>query len=632
VRSIAPICTTELDRERLVASVRGVGRARVVMFVILAGIIAGSSREMGWWPLLALLVAASLSIYLYRHPERRKRPEYWAAAGWLSTQVPLGIGIAITGGPRSPALSWLAIAIVSLVARFNRFAVRVGMAFLYVLLLVDTFGVDPGWTFSHPAIFWATAGLMFSVWVFAEALLRADLDLRSRDKVTGLPNQAKFLDDLNLALARAEGRQVAIAVLAVKLNGVELVHESLGPLASDRLLQLAGARLDQRLKRAELVARSSGDEFLILVRRRGVNGQEERKAVERAITAVAEEVQAAVNEQFEVEDVEVPVQATVGIALHTPGDRASDPARLAKTLLGDADFALATARSAGPGTIKIYEPPTTSPHRRLSMIGRLRRAIERGELDLHYQPTVDVDTGEIRGVEALARWDDPYLGMVPPSEFILLAEETGLIIALGELVAEKVVRQAREWDALGVHFEVAFNLSPRQLWQPERVHRLRSILSASGIPRSRFVIEITESAALRDFDRTAKLLSALRADGYQIAIDDFGVELSSLSRLVELPSDVLKIDRAFVAALESKPNADVMVKTIIQLADRLGIRSHAEGVETEDQRRFLRAHGCELAQGYLFSKPLPASQLHDQYIQSLLRRVLPSPAPGLRAA
>src|SRR5256714_10259606 len=198
------MCRTGLDRERLVTPVRGVGKARTFMFAVLAGVVVGSAGQTGWWPVLALIGAAVGSIYLYRNLDRRRRPEYWAAAGWLVTQLPLGVGIAITGGPRSPALSWLAIAVVSLVARFNRAAIRAGMVFLCAVLFADTLAGDPALTLAHPASTLITAGLLFSVWVFAEALLRSDLENRDHVKVTCLPDHAKLGQHLHLALSRRE--------------------------------------------------------------------------------------------------------------------------------------------------------------------------------------------------------------------------------------------------------------------------------------------------------------------------------------------------------------------------------------------------------------------------------------------
>ena len=627
------MCPTELDRERLVTTVRGVGRARVVMFVVLTAVVGGSAGQTGWWPLATLLGAAVASIYLYRDLGRRRRPEYWAAAGWLATQLPLGFGIAITGGPHSPALSWLAIAVVSLVARFNRVAIRAGMAFLYVVLLIDTLAVDPGWTLAHPANVLINGGLLFSVWVFAEALLRSDLEHRDHDKVTGLPNQAKFLDHLRLALTRRDRRGGTISVLAVDLDGFGLVNESLGPSAGDKLLRHAGARIARAAIDAELVARRSADEFLILVsdlHDPATGPNQPWQSPERTARAVADSVQAALTEPVRVDDREIYLGACIGIAMLVDGEEAADHQKTAERLLSGAQLALSSARSAGPGSVTLYDSSQPRSERRLSLITRLRKAIERGELGLHYQPTVDLHTSEIKGVEALARWEDEELGVVPPSEFIAVAEESGLIEPLGAWVMDEVARQAREWDNQRMQFEIAFNLSPRQLWQPELLPLMRARLAAAGVPFERFVVEITESSALRNFESTVALLRDMAAEGFRIAIDDFGVELSSLSRLLEIPADILKIDRSFISALSTAPNAAVMVQMIIQLADKLGMRAHAEGVETESERRFLVENGCDYGQGYLFSKPVPASQIRELYLESVYSRIIPLRADHAR--
>lgn len=623
------MCPTELDRERLVATVSGVGRARALMFVVLAAVVAGSAVETGWWPFGVLICAAAASIYLYRDLDRRRKPEYWAAAGWLATQLPLAVGIAITGGARSPALSWLAVAVVSLVARFNRLAIRAGMVFLFVALGAVTVGVDPTWTLAHPASTLSTGGLLFSVWVFAEALLRSDLEHRDHDKVTGLPNHTKFADHLHLALRRRERRGGTISVLAVDLDGFRLANDSLGPRAGDELLRHAGARIARAAISAEMVARRSADEFLILLAdlhdTPGAALRQRWTSAERAPHETAHSVQAALAEPFRIAGQEVYLGACVGIAMLPEGEAADDHDKTVEQLLGGAQLALSSAGSAGAGSVTLYDSAQPSSGRRLSVIARLRKAIERGELTLHYQPTVDLHTGAIKGVEALARWEDEELGTVAPTEFIAVAEETGLIEPLGAWVMDEVAGHARAWDRQGLDFEIAFNLSPRQLWEPGLVSRMRTSLASSGLPLDRFVVEITESSALGDFDRTVILLREMTGEGFQLAIDDFGVELSSLSRLLEIPAQVLKVDRSFITALSTAPNAAVMVEMIIQLAEKLGMRAHAEGVETDAQRRFLLENGCHYGQGFLFSKPVPAGEVRELYLRSAAARLIPAP-------
>lgn len=592
----------------------------MVMFAVLLLVLIGAARQTGWLPIVALVIASASSIYLYHGIDRRSRPELWAVGGWLATQIPLGVGIAITGGPRSPALAWLAIAVVSLVARFNRATIRAGMLFLYLLLVVDTFGVDASWTAAHPASVLGVAALMFCVWIFSEALMRSDLDQRTHDAVTGLVNLEVFLSRVREVLSN-ESRDDQHAVLVVELSEIGVARESFGPRAANALLSQAGARIARTAASAELVGKGYGDEFLILLspppKAASDASAPDSSDIERGARRLAESLKSALTEPFAIGSREVCLNCYTGIALFAGDARGSDPEQAAERLLADAQLALSSAREAGPGGVALYDPSKPRAARRLSVVPRLRRAIEHGELELHYQPTVDVRTGRIVGVEALARWVDEELGTVSPAEFIPVAEETGLIHGLGQWVFEEVARQAREWERQGMRFEVAFNLSPRQLSHPELLKHLTRRLDSAGVPRERFIVEITESSALRDFESTVRLLANLRSNGYRIAIDDFGVELSSLSRLLEIPTDVLKIDRSFVSALSRQPNAGVMVKTIIELADRLGLRSHAEGVEQEEERRFLVASGCDLAQGYLFSKPVPAAEIARQYESSL---------------
>jgi len=606
------------------------------MFAAICAMMVIAARQSGWWPIPLLLATGASSVYLYRRVGKSSRPEYWAIAGWLATQVPLGVGIALSGGPRSPALSWLAVSVVSLVARFNRQTIRAGIAFLYAIFIIDTFGVNASWTVDHPANVLAIAALLFSVWIFAEALMRSDLNHRTRDSVTGLPNMAKFMDQLHLVLGRWGQRGGSVGVLVVELSELDLARESLGPRSVNALLSQAGARVSGTATTAEIVGKGPRDEFLVLLsdlrQEKRSAAADEGSAIGATARSLAESLKETLTEPFAIGSQEVCLNCHIGIALLSAGERGGDPEQVAERLLADAQLALSSAREAGPGGVALYDPSKPRAARRLSVVPRLRRAIEHGELELHYQPTVDVRTGRIVGVEALARWVDEELGTVSPAEFIPVAEETGLIHGLGQWVFEEVARQAREWERQGMRFEVAFNLSPRQLSHPELLKHLTRRLDSAGVPRERFIVEITESSALRDFESTVQLLANLRSNGYRIAIDDFGVELSSLSRLLEIPTDVLKIDRSFVSALSRQPNAGVMVKTIIELADRLGLRSHAEGVEQEEERRFLVASGCDLAQGYLFSKPVPAAEIARQYESSLYVWPVRLTGAGKRAA
>jgi EAL domain-containing protein (putative c-di-GMP-specific phosphodiesterase class I) len=257
----------------------------------------------------------------------------------------------------------------------------------------------------------------------------------------------------------------------------------------------------------------------------------------------------------------------------------------------------------------VYVDRTVDALGKLSLTTRLRKAVEHQHWELHYQPILDLADASTVGVEALLRWNDPNGGLVPPGDFIPLAEEIGLIEVIGDWVVEELVRQDERWRAEGLDLELSFNLSPRQLRQPEIGSRILSRLESGGVDPRRVVVEVTESTAMTDPDRTLRILRDLHARGLRIALDDFGTGYSSLSRLKHMPVDVLKIDRSFVREAHADAQAGSMVTAIVQLADGLGMTSLAEGIETEDERRFLTERGCRLGQGFVFSRPVPAADI-----------------------
>ncbi|HUZ29275.1 MAG TPA: bifunctional diguanylate cyclase/phosphodiesterase [Solirubrobacteraceae bacterium] len=620
------LCRTELDRERMVATVRWVGPARATMFLILLGVLVGSAHHTGWLPLIPLFVSAAVSIPLYRNLEHRKRPEFWAAGGWLSTQISLGAGIALTGGPKSPAMPWLAIAVISLIARFSRAGITAGLAFLFGELLIVTFGIDPAGVWQNPSEFLFPLGLLFSVGVFSAAQMRSDLDHRDYDKTTGLANQAKFSDDLRQAIQRRLRRGGTVTVLAIDLDGFRLANEGLGPRGGDALLRQAGSRIARAARGADLVARRSSDEFFIfLADLAGEPGAPVQPPRQRA-QAVARAVQAEIAERFVVGRDEVYLDACVGISMLETGDQ--DPAPAAEQLLADAQSALSAGQSAGPGTLMFFDHDHSASRSQLSLISGLRRAIERQEFVMHYQPCLDLHNRQLIGVEALLRWEDPDRGLVPPGDFIPLAEETGLIETIGLWAFTDVCRQTAEWQSRGHVFDVAFNLSPRQLRQPDLLERMLKAVATTGVDPNHLVVEITESTALGDPDRAIELMCLLTRNGFRLAIDDFGVGLSSLSRLRDMPATFLKIDRSFVSDLETSPTGLVMIRTMVQLAENLGMLAHAEGIETELQLRLLRESGCGQGQGFLFSRAIPAAEVLDYDFISRQARLMPTPGQG----
>ena len=623
------LCRTELDRERMVATVRWVGPARAAMFAILTAVIIGSAGDTGWLALVPLVICAFGSIALYRNLEQRRRPEFWAAGGWLVTQAMLGVGIVITGGPHSPALPWLAVAVISLIARFSRAGIVIGLSFLVLELAAVTFGVRPHEVWNHPSEFLAPFGLLFCVGVFAAAQMRSDLDHRDYDKVTKLPNAAKFIDDLRLALVRRARRGGAISVLAIDLDGFGLANEGLGPQAGDALLRQAGSRIVRGAARAaDSVARRSADEFLVfiseLVGEHGTQGPGAGSTPHQRAQAVARAIQAEFATPFVIGDEEVYLDACVGIAVLDSGEE--DAGAGSERLLAEAQAALSGARSAGPGTLMFFDHDHSTSRSQLTLISRLRKAVERDHFEMHYQPTVSLHTGRLIGVEALMRWRDPERGLISPAEFIPVLEETGMIEQVGMWAFTDVCRQAQEWQQAGHKFDVAFNLSLRQLRQPDLLNRMSTAIERTGVDPSRLVVEITESTAVSDPDRAIALTSAITQRGLRLAIDDFGVGLSSLSRLREMPASFLKIDRSFISDLETSVSGLAMVRTIIQLAENLGMEPHAEGVENEAQRQMLLESGCSLGQGFLFSRPVPSDAVLDYEFSSRQAELLPLPA------
>ena len=323
----------------------------------------------------------------------------------------------------------------------------------------------------------------------------------------------------------------------------------------------------------------------------------------------------ALNEPFDLDGTEVYVTASIGIALFP--NHAGD----ANELLRISDAAMYQSKRAAPGGYVVYTDKSDDSLGRLSLSTRLRKAVEHENWELHYQPIVDLVDGTMVGVEALIRWNDPGGGLVPPGEFIPLAEEMGLIEAIGDWVVEELARQDAAWRAEGLDVEMSFNLSPRQLWRPDIATRILSRLAANNVDPTKTIVEVTESTAMTDPDRTLRILWDLHSRGLRLAIDDFGTGYSSLSRLKHMPVDILKIDRSFVRDVHADEQAGNMVKAIIQLADGLGMTPLAEGIETEREWRFLLESGCRLGQGFFFCRPIPAADILARHRRAGLKVV-----------
>jgi diguanylate cyclase (GGDEF)-like protein/PAS domain S-box-containing protein len=408
------------------------------------------------------------------------------------------------------------------------------------------------------------------------------------DPLTGLANRAQLEARLQSDVDRARRNGGAVALLLVDLDNFRLVNDSLGHPAGNRLLRWIAVRLRGAEGEGGLLARPGGDEFHVLL------SDLPRSGAESAARAAARELANRLSEPFTVTGAEFHVEASIGISIFP--DDADGPERL----MQHADAAMYQSKSRGRAVSTVYSGVTHDPLERLSLSSRLRRAIARGELTLHYQPIVWTASGRLHSMEALLRWDDPERGLVHPDAFLPAAEEMGQLEPIGRWVIDALAAQLKEWGAEGLSPRVSFNVSPRELHRPDFAAELGGRLSDAGVDPASLTMELTESATLREPERIGSLLADLRALGLQLAIDDFGAGWSSLSRLRSLPVQMLKIDRSFLREIPEDPEAGAIVRAVIALSDALGMTTVAEGVEQPVQQHFLAAQGCPLAQGLLF--------------------------------
>jgi diguanylate cyclase (GGDEF)-like protein len=418
------------------------------------------------------------------------------------------------------------------------------------------------------------------------------------DVLTGLPNRTLFLDRLSVAVARAQRTdQGDFAVLFLDLDDFKVVNDSLGHAAGDLLLVQVAERIVEHLRTVDTAARFGGDEFLLLL---------DGPCDLAAATAIAERLQISLAKPFYLPGEEVVVTASVGIAVSDPRyDNAED-------VLRDADLAMYSAKSHQKGSRAVFDVAMHSRAvTRMQIEADLRRALERGEFEVHYQPIMNLQSRTLSAFEALLRWRHPVRGLVGPDLFLSVAEECGLMVPIGRWVLAEACRQLAVWQLAGVvddDVAISVNISNRQFWHDDVFGVVQTCLRDTGLSPHCLALEITEGVVMSNVDEARTMLEALHRLGVALHIDDFGTGYSSLEALHNLPLDVLKIDRSFVARLDTDPRTAELVRTIVAMGANLGLDLIAEGIETIEQRDHLRRLGCTFGQGYLFSKPVPSAQ------------------------
>ena len=450
------------------------------------------------------------------------------------------------------------------------------------------------------------------------------------DGLTGLPNRRSFNERLELALATAQRTGHMAAVLYVDIDRFKRVNDTLGHETGDHLLQRAGSRLLQCVRttdfvgrpgvsepgQADLVCRFGGDEFVILL------GDIEKS---QHAVVVARRLMKAMEREFTLEKESVHLTPSLGIAVY-PND-GDQP----ETLIRNAAATVSHCKERGGNQYQFYsESMNATALEELVLESALNKALERGELELHFQPQYDISQGDIVGAEALLRWRHPERGMLPPLKFIPLAEESGLIVPIGEWVLQEACRQAKTWQAgRSEPIRVSVNISSRQLGQPGLVDAVRRALDESGLRPRQLELELTESTLVQDEQSTLARLDALKVLGVGLSIDDFGTGYSALSYLSRFPLESLKIDRSFVDGTPTDKGNAGICRAIMAMAESLKLRVIAEGVESEEQLEFLRREGCSQIQGFLLSRPLPPEEFAEVLEQSLVRRK-PEPVAAAR--
>jgi len=438
--------------------------------------------------------------------------------------------------------------------------------------------------------------------------------LATHDALTGLPNRTLILDRVEQMLVRSRRRQAPVAALFVNLDNFKTVNDTFGHGTGDELLQAVASRLDGVVRDVDALGRLGGDEFVIVT---------EELSLMAGPELIAERLLQALEEPFKLSGAEthLTVTASIGIAI---GDRAS-----AEELLRDADIAMYRAKWDGKNRYIVFESEMQDViQSRMELEMDLRDAIENEEFFLVYQPTFDLRDMSPTGVEALIRWKHPTRGVVAPNDFIPLLEETGLITQAGKWVLEEACRQGAAWREVGHSIGMAVNISGRQLDTDELLTDVKDALSRSGLDPSALTLEITETTLMRDAEKTADRLTAIKALGVRIAIDDFGTGYSSLAHLQQFPVDALKIDRSFIARLTDNPEGETLIHTLVQLGKALSIETLAEGIEQQQELSFLQDEQCDSGQGFLYARPLDVDAT-EAFLQDWAENAAPALAPTI---
>jgi diguanylate cyclase (GGDEF)-like protein len=567
-------------RVLLAALVLGGGACAVPALSLHALQLSPSPRWNPWWLAGGVAAASMCAGIALAIVARQRRRSAQLGLGWQSC-VALGLGGAIAIG-NAAVLHAVSLPLLTL----SLAATRTSMSTLAALAALGV-----------PALL-----ALLLVGSVLESRFRLQLR-RTRDEIkrvaqtdrlTELPNRSAAEEALQIAAIRADRQKHRLAVIFLNVDGLKAINESFGQSTGDALLREVAQRLRKLANPRDMLARAGGDEFLLML---------EGNPTQQDATRMVARLLSGMNEACRVDDHEISMSCTVGVAMYPEHGNETK-------LIAHAAAAMRHAKRTGGASHAMFEERMVAGSReQLELLQDLRRAIANKELELHYQPKIHAPSGQITGAEALMRWRHPQRGMVGPNVFIPLAERYGLINALGNWLIEEVCRQVRAWRDKGLRMRVAINLSVHQLRQADLVERIMNALERHHIDPGLLTCEITESAAMEDTRVTLQVFERLSAIGVHLSIDDFGTGYSSLSYLRQLAAEELKIDRSFVFDLETSADARAIVDAVVKLAQALGLKVVAEGVETEQQQQILRQLGCNELQGYLFAKPMSAEAL-----------------------